>query len=123
MAVGWSITPYTTKVVGSIPSQDTYLGCGFKPSLCAYGRKPIDVSFFLPLSKIKSYPRVRIKKIIKKPSQWALSIDKALLCPGDTILILRVPNLRLTGNSLGHRRVSSAVTTECRVAQSERVRI
>ena len=29
--LGWCIIPYTKKVTGSIPSQGTYLGCGFDP--------------------------------------------------------------------------------------------
>ena len=31
-------------LVGSIPSQGTYLGCRFDPGPGAYGRQPIDVS-------------------------------------------------------------------------------
>ena len=52
--------PICQKVVGSIPSQGTYLGCRFNPQLGAYKRQPIDVflthwcfslSPLLPLSK------------------------------------------------------------------------
>ena len=46
--------PIYQKVVGFIPSQGTYLGCGFNPRLGLYGRQPIKVSLitlmFLSLS-------------------------------------------------------------------------
>ena len=36
--------PTPQKVVGLIPSQGTYLGCGLSPWLGVYGRQPTDVS-------------------------------------------------------------------------------
>ena len=36
--------PAKQKVTGSIPSQGTYLGCGYGPRWGIHGRQPIDVS-------------------------------------------------------------------------------
>ena len=39
--------PVNQMVVGSVPGQDTRLGCGFGPWWGAYGKQPIDVSLSL----------------------------------------------------------------------------
>lgn len=68
-SVGWSIIPYTKKVVGSIPGQDTYLGCRLDPRLgrTEYGRQLINVSHIngsLPPMLLKNNTYCDLKKKI-----------------------------------------------------------
>ena len=42
-SVGWSIIPYTKRIVGSIPSQGTYLDFDRIPSQGVYRRQLVDV--------------------------------------------------------------------------------
>ena len=78
------------KVVGSIPSQSTYLGCGFDPwARCiqeAVNVSHIDVSLSTPLpislKSIETSSQVRIKKKKKRPPGGApYSMPQSLVPP------------------------------------------
>ena len=54
-SVGWSVILYTKKVVCSIPSPGTYLGCGFDPqSGCVQGATDRCFSLTLMFLSLKS---------------------------------------------------------------------
>ena len=60
------------KVTGSIPSQDTCLGCRLGSQLQVYERQLIDISlpFFHPLSFSVKVNKIFLKRVKRQHTEW-----------------------------------------------------